>query len=87
MRHLPTLALRSRSRLPPNTGSGLMMSVPGWCSPRLTALSGRVPTFAQLGEATSIAYGQLPYTLFETIRHSFVAAVRARRAGVVPRSQ
>jgi hypothetical protein len=42
---------------------------------------------ARRGDATIIAYGQLPYTLFETIRHSFVAAVRARRAGVVPRSQ
>lgn len=42
---------------------------------------------ARRGDAASIAYGQLPYALFETIRHNFIAAVRARRAGVVPRSE
>ncbi len=38
------------------------------------------------GDAASVAYGQLPYALFETIRLKFLAAIRARRAGVVPRN-
>ena len=42
---------------------------------------------ARPGDAASVAYGQLPYALFETIRKKFIAAVRARRAGVVPRSE
>jgi hypothetical protein len=42
---------------------------------------------AQRGDAASIAYGQLPYALFEQIRQKFIAAIRARRAGVVPRSE
>jgi hypothetical protein len=29
----------------------------------------------------------LPYTLFEEIRTKFIAAIRARRASVVPRSE
>jgi hypothetical protein len=41
----------------------------------------------QRGDATSIAYGQLPFALFETIRRKFIAAIRARRAGVVPRTE
>ena len=39
------------------------------------------------GDAAAIAYGQLPYTIFEEIRTKFIAAIRARRAGVVPRSE
>jgi hypothetical protein len=42
---------------------------------------------ARQGDARTVAYGQLPYALFEKIRKEFIAAVRARRAGVVPRSQ
>jgi hypothetical protein len=42
---------------------------------------------ARRGDAASVAYGQLPYALFETIRRKFIAAVRARRAGVVSRSE
>jgi hypothetical protein len=42
---------------------------------------------ARHGDAPSVAYGQLPYTLFEEIRRKFIAAIRARRAGVVPRSE
>ena len=39
------------------------------------------------GDAASVVYGQLPYALFETIRQKFIAAVRMRRAGVVPRGE
>jgi hypothetical protein len=39
------------------------------------------------GDAASVAYGQLPYALFEEIRTKFIAAIRARRAGLVPRSE
>jgi hypothetical protein len=39
------------------------------------------------GDAASVAYGQLPYTLFEEIRQKFIAAIRTRSAGVVPRSE
>jgi hypothetical protein len=39
------------------------------------------------GDAASAAYGQLTYALFETIRQRFIAAVRARRAGIVPRTE
>jgi hypothetical protein len=42
---------------------------------------------ARPGDAASVSYGQLPYALFETIRRKFIAAVRARRAGIVPRSE
>ena len=38
-------------------------------------------------DAASVAYGQLPYALFEEIRTKFIAAIRARRAGMVPRSE
>ena len=41
---------------------------------------------ARPGDAASIAYGLLPFRLFETIRQKFIAAIRARRARVVPRS-
>jgi hypothetical protein len=39
------------------------------------------------GDAGSVAYGMLPYRLFETIRQKFLAAVRAHRASLVPRSE
>jgi hypothetical protein len=39
------------------------------------------------GDARTVAYGQLPYAFFEEIRQKFIAAIRARRAGVVPRSE
>jgi hypothetical protein len=39
------------------------------------------------GDVASVAYGQLPYALFEEIRLKFMATVRAARAGVVPRSE
>ena len=42
---------------------------------------------ARQGDARTVAYGQLPYTLFEEIRRKFIAAIRARRASVVPRSE
>lgn len=42
---------------------------------------------ARPGDAASVAYGQLPYTLFEEIRTKFIAAIMERRAGVVPRSE
>ena len=41
---------------------------------------------ARQADSPSVAYGQLPYMLFEKIRQKFIAAIRARRAGVVPRS-
>jgi hypothetical protein len=39
------------------------------------------------GDAASLAHGQLPYALFETIRQKFLTAIRARRAGIVPRTE
>ena len=36
---------------------------------------------------TTVAYGQVPYALLEEIRTKFIAAIRARRAGMVPRSE
>ena len=42
---------------------------------------------ARQGDARTVAYGQLPYALFEEIRKKFISAVRARRAAVVPRSE
>jgi hypothetical protein len=41
---------------------------------------------ARPGDAASVAYGLLPFGLFETIRQQFIAAIRARRACIVPRS-
>jgi hypothetical protein len=40
----------------------------------------------QTGNVGGIAYGQLPYNLFETIRTAFIAAIRARRLRLIPRS-
>ena len=42
---------------------------------------------AARGDAPSVAYGQLPYRLFEEIRLKFIATVRAARLGIVPRSE
>ena len=42
---------------------------------------------ARPGDAATIAFGMLPYRLFETIRQRFLAAIRARHLGIVPRSQ
>ena len=39
------------------------------------------------GESATVAYGLLPYALFEEIRQKFIAMVRAARGGVVPRSE
>jgi hypothetical protein len=39
------------------------------------------------GDATSVAFGQLPYALFEEIRTKFIAPVRAARAGIVSRTE
>ena len=41
---------------------------------------------ARPGDAASVAYGLLPFGLFETIRRQFIAAIRARRVRIVPRS-
>jgi hypothetical protein len=38
------------------------------------------------GEAASIAYGTLPYRLFEEIRTKFIAAIKAKRTSVTLRS-
>ena len=39
------------------------------------------------GDAASVSYGPLPFGLFEEIRTKFIAAIRARRTSVVPRSE
>ncbi len=39
------------------------------------------------GDSASVAYGPLPFALFEEIRTKFIAAIRARRASVVRRSE
>ena len=41
----------------------------------------------QPGDATSVAYGALPYALFETIRLQFIAALKANAARAVPRTE
>jgi len=40
----------------------------------------------QPGGAASVAYGQLPYGLFETIRLKFIAALKARAVLNLPRT-
>jgi hypothetical protein len=42
---------------------------------------------ANPGDLTSIAYGQLPFALFEQIRQKFIAAIRAHRARLIPRTE
>lgn len=39
------------------------------------------------GNAASAAYGALPFALFEEIRLKFIAAIRARRAGSIRRTE
>ncbi len=39
------------------------------------------------GEAASVAYGPLPYGLFEDIRQKFIVALKAHQAGTVPRPE
>jgi len=39
------------------------------------------------GDSASVAYGLLPYGLFEDIRLRFLAALRARRAQAVVRTE
>jgi hypothetical protein len=39
------------------------------------------------GDSASVCYGPLPFALFEEIRTKFIAAIRAKRATFVPRSQ
>lgn len=39
------------------------------------------------GGSESVAFGQLPYTLFEEIRVKFIAVVRAARARVIARTE
>jgi hypothetical protein len=39
------------------------------------------------GDAASVAYGPLPFALFEQIRLAFIAALRARAARTVPRTE
>jgi hypothetical protein len=41
----------------------------------------------QPGDAASVAYGPLPYGLFEDIRLKFIAALKNRAAGAVPRTE
>jgi hypothetical protein len=38
------------------------------------------------GDASSVAYGLLPYALFEEIRSKFIMALKARAARTVPRT-
>jgi hypothetical protein len=40
-----------------------------------------------LGDASSVAYGLLPYALFEKIRLTFIEALKARIAHAVPRTE
>jgi hypothetical protein len=42
--------------------------------------------FARPGDSASAAYGLLPSAVFSEVRGKFVAAIRARRAGTVPRT-
>ena len=41
----------------------------------------------QPGDSASVAYGPLPYRLFEDIRLKFIAALKARAARTVPRTE
>jgi hypothetical protein len=50
-----------------------------WPGPDLRPLQPR--------DAASVAYGPLPYRLFEDIRLKFIAAVKSRAARTVPRTE
>lgn len=39
------------------------------------------------GDAASVAFGLLPFSLFQTIRRRFIAAIRAQRTATVRRSE
>ena len=39
------------------------------------------------GDAASVSYGPIPYALFEQIRTKFIAAIRARQAAQVSRTE
>ena len=39
------------------------------------------------GDPTSVAYGSLPYALFEQIRLKFLSALKGRRARAVRRTE
>ena len=39
------------------------------------------------GDIASVAYGLLPFALFEQIRQRFIAVIRTRRARLVPRTE
>jgi len=39
------------------------------------------------GDAASVAYGPLPYGLFEDIRQKFIAALKNRQTSAVPRTE
>ena len=41
---------------------------------------------ASPGDAASVAYGSLPYALFEEIRLKFIAALKTRATRTVPRT-
>lgn len=43
--------------------------------------------FARPSDTSSVAYGLLPAGLFNELRDKFIAAVRARRAGQVTRTE
>lgn len=45
------------------------------------------PDVRPTGPGRSIAYGPLPYRLFEEVRTRFLALARARKARAVPRSE
>ena len=38
------------------------------------------------GDSASVGYGPLPFALFEEIRTKFIAAIKTRRASIVPRT-
>ena len=38
-------------------------------------------------DSASVGYGPLPFALFEVIRTKFIAAIRAKRASVIARSE
>lgn len=38
------------------------------------------------GDAASVAYGLLPFALFEEVRMKLIAAIRAKRTRIVPRN-
>jgi len=42
---------------------------------------------ARAGDAASVAFGPLPYALFEEIRLNFIAALKNRAAVAVPRTE